>query len=307
MLQRYEDTNLCLNWEKSHFMVKVGCVLGHRFPKWDEVDKAKIDVIAKLPHLTTIKGVRSFLCHAAFETLKKKLTEAPILIAPDWDLPFEIFVRCIGDLYLIGQEAVDILKACHSGPTGGHYGVNYTAKKVFDSGFYWPMIYRDAHDLVTDVTTVERLSRIFEASGARGFVFRSLELQILSFIWGKSNIPILSKTFISARLGCAETKVATWDDLAFKLIILGWNVKHRILQNVDPWYMGYQEKEQNRSLQNDKNRVPRNRKSGNEKSKSKPSQKVKVNKVKSKSTPGSGFGNSIENRTRKPKPPSGPG
>ncbi|GKE72094.1 hypothetical protein Tco_1534135, partial [Tanacetum coccineum] len=43
---------------------------------------------------------------------------------------------------------------------------------------------------------------------------------------------------LAARLGCAEMKVATWDDLAFKLIILGWNVKHRILQNVDPWY-GY--------------------------------------------------------------------
>ncbi|GJR11595.1 putative reverse transcriptase domain-containing protein [Tanacetum coccineum] len=47
------------------------------------------------------------------------------------------------------QEAVNILTACHSRPTGGHYGANYTAKKVFDSGFYWPMIYRDAHDLVT--------------------------------------------------------------------------------------------------------------------------------------------------------------
>ncbi|GKC91465.1 reverse transcriptase domain-containing protein [Tanacetum coccineum] len=46
-----------------------------------------------------------------------------------------------------GQEAVDILTACHNGPTGGHHGVNYTAKKVFDSGFYWPTIYRDAHDM----------------------------------------------------------------------------------------------------------------------------------------------------------------
>ncbi|GJZ02411.1 hypothetical protein Tco_0520372, partial [Tanacetum coccineum] len=40
---------------------------------------------------------------------------------------------------------------------------------------------------------------------------------------------------LAARLGCAETKFTTWDDLAFKLIILGWNVKHRRLQNVDPW------------------------------------------------------------------------
>ncbi|GJV10365.1 reverse transcriptase domain-containing protein [Tanacetum coccineum] len=48
-----------------------------------------------------------------------------------------------------GQEAVDILTACHNGPTEGHHGANYTAKKVFDFGFYWLTIYRDAHDLVT--------------------------------------------------------------------------------------------------------------------------------------------------------------
>ncbi|GJW97244.1 reverse transcriptase domain-containing protein [Tanacetum coccineum] len=62
MLQRYEDINLCLNWEKSHFMVKEGIVLGHEISKKGiEVDKAKIDVIAKLPHPTTVKGARSFL------------------------------------------------------------------------------------------------------------------------------------------------------------------------------------------------------------------------------------------------------
>nr|GEU79608.1 DNA-directed DNA polymerase [Tanacetum cinerariifolium] len=125
MLQRCEDTKLCLNWEKSHFMVKEGIVLGHKIFKNGIVDKAKIDVIAKLPHLTTVKGVQTFLGHTgfyrrfikdfskifrpmthlldkdtpfvfskdcikAFQTLKKKLTEAPILIAPNWDLPFEL-------------------------------------------------------------------------------------------------------------------------------------------------------------------------------------------------------------------------
>ncbi|GJW87928.1 reverse transcriptase domain-containing protein [Tanacetum coccineum] len=119
MLKRCEDTNLALNWEKSHFMVKEGIVLGHKISKKGiEVDKAKIDVISKLPHLTTVKGFQSFLGHAgfyrrfikdfskisrpmthllekntpfiflkdcilAFQTLKKKLTEAPILIAPN--------------------------------------------------------------------------------------------------------------------------------------------------------------------------------------------------------------------------------
>ncbi|GJY39663.1 reverse transcriptase domain-containing protein [Tanacetum coccineum] len=136
MLKRCEDTKLALNWEKSHFMVKEGIVLGHKISrKGIEVDKAKIDVISKLPHPTTVKGIRSFLGHAgfyrrfikdfskisrpmthllekntpfifsedcilAFQTLKKKLTEAPILIAPNWDQPFEIM--CDASDYAIG-------------------------------------------------------------------------------------------------------------------------------------------------------------------------------------------------------------
>ncbi|GJX70182.1 reverse transcriptase domain-containing protein [Tanacetum coccineum] len=376
--------------EKCHFMEKEGIVLGHKISKSGiEVDKAKVDVIAKLPHLTSVKGIRSFLGHAgfyrrfiqdfskiarpmthllekdtpfifskecveSFNTLKKKLTEALILVAPDWDLPFEIMcdasdyavgavlgqrktkhlqpihnasktmtdaqahytitekellavvyafekfrpylvlsktivytdhsalkyllakqdakprllrwflllqefdviirdkkgaenlavdhlsrlenphqdvlenkeiietfpLETLGmvtfrgndstpwfadfanyhagnfmikgmssqqknkffkdvkhyfwdDPYLFkmcedqvirrcvcGQEAVDILTACHNGPTGGHYAANYTAKKVFDSGFYWPTIYRDAHDLVTRCDSCQRQGKI---------------------------------------------------------------------------------------------------------------------------------------------------
>nr|GEU67244.1 reverse transcriptase domain-containing protein [Tanacetum cinerariifolium] len=59
-----------------------------------------------------------------------------------------------------GQEAIDILKACHYGPTGGHHGPNYTAKKVFDSGFYWPTIYRDAQDLVKNCDVCQRQGKI---------------------------------------------------------------------------------------------------------------------------------------------------
>nr|GEZ56306.1 reverse transcriptase domain-containing protein [Tanacetum cinerariifolium] len=91
-----EDTKLALNWEKSHFMVKEGIVLGHKISKKGiEVDKAKIDVISKLPHPTTVKGIRS-----AFRTLKDKLTKAPTLIAPNWDQPFELI--CDASDYAVG-------------------------------------------------------------------------------------------------------------------------------------------------------------------------------------------------------------
>nr|GEY73197.1 reverse transcriptase domain-containing protein [Tanacetum cinerariifolium] len=67
MLQRCEDTNLVLNWEKCQFMVKEGIVLGHKISKNElKVDRSKVDVIAKFPYLTTVKGVRSFLRHAGF-------------------------------------------------------------------------------------------------------------------------------------------------------------------------------------------------------------------------------------------------
>nr|GFA57983.1 reverse transcriptase domain-containing protein [Tanacetum cinerariifolium] len=271
MLKRCEDTKLALNWEKSHFMVKEGIVLGHKISnKRIEVDKAKIE---------------------AFRTLKDKLTEAPILIAPNWDQPFELMcdasdyaVRAVlgqriekhfrpihyasktiyqaeanytttekemladakarllcwilllqefdfkvidtrdqqnfpleslnkvahkdpstpwfadlanyhavnsiikgmtsqqkqmffkdaqhyfwDDPYLFRtcadqiirrcvarKEAIDILNACHSGPTRGHYRANYTTKKVFDSGFYWPTIYKDAFELVKRYDSCQR-------------------------------------------------------------------------------------------------------------------------------------------------------
>nr|GEZ41259.1 reverse transcriptase domain-containing protein [Tanacetum cinerariifolium] len=59
-----------------------------------------------------------------------------------------------------GQEAFDILKACHEGPTGAHHGANFTAKRVFDAGFFWPTIYKDDHDLVKSCDTCQRQGKI---------------------------------------------------------------------------------------------------------------------------------------------------
>jgi len=129
VLKRCQDTNLVLNWEKCHFMVREGIVLGHRLSERGiEVDGAKIQVIEQLPPQTNVKGVRSFLGHAgfywrfikdfshiarpltslltkdapfnfdddcllAFYTLKKALITAPIIQPPRLEPSFRDYVR----------------------------------------------------------------------------------------------------------------------------------------------------------------------------------------------------------------------
>ncbi|GKE68652.1 reverse transcriptase domain-containing protein [Tanacetum coccineum] len=86
-----------------------------------------------------------------------------------WDDPYlfqicadQIIRRCVH-----GQKAFDILKACHEGPTGGHHGANLTAKKIFDAGFFWPTIYRDAHTLIKSCDMCQRqgISTFFDVWG----------------------------------------------------------------------------------------------------------------------------------------------
>nr|GFA22937.1 reverse transcriptase domain-containing protein [Tanacetum cinerariifolium] len=79
-----------------------------------------------------------------------------------WDNPY-LFRTCADQIIrrcMAGKEAIDILNACHNGPTGGHYGANYTAKKVFDSGFYWPSMYKDAFELVKRCNSCQRQGKI---------------------------------------------------------------------------------------------------------------------------------------------------
>ncbi|CAM8965665.1 unnamed protein product [Rhodiola kirilowii] len=126
VLRRCVDTNLVLNWEKCRFMVQEGIVLGHMVSnRGIEVDRAKVEVIEKLPPPKDVKGIRSFLGHAgfyrrfikdfskiakplidllcqeadfnfnnsclnAFNNLKTALTSFLIVQPPDWELPFEL-------------------------------------------------------------------------------------------------------------------------------------------------------------------------------------------------------------------------
>nr|GFA26867.1 hypothetical protein [Tanacetum cinerariifolium] len=248
MLKRCEDTKLALNWENSHFMVKEGIVLGHKISKKGiEVDKAKIEVISKLPHPTIVKGIRRQRiekhfrpihytskmmnqAEANYTTAEKEMlavvyafekfssylimnksivyTDHSALKAENYaadhlsrlENPYEnVFdpkeinetfpleslnkvahkdpsTPWYADLanyhagnFIIkaGKEAIDILNACHSGPTGGHYGASYTSKKVFNSGFYWPSIYKDTFKLVKHCDSCQRQAKALPTNDAR--------------------------------------------------------------------------------------------------------------------------------------------
>ncbi|XP_069147141.1 uncharacterized protein [Solanum lycopersicum] len=93
VIKRCEYFNLVLNWEKCHFMVKEVIVLGHRIlEKWIEVDRAKVEVIERLPPPIFVKASLK-----AFGELKEKFVSAPIIISPDWSKPFKVMCDASGD------------------------------------------------------------------------------------------------------------------------------------------------------------------------------------------------------------------
>ncbi|KAF3641775.1 hypothetical protein FXO38_21483 [Capsicum annuum] len=227
-LKRCVEFNLVLKWEKYHFMVKKGIVLGDT-AKEIEVDRAKVEVIDKLPPPILVKEVCSFLghpgfywrfikdfskvanplckflekkvkfsfdddCLKAFECLKKKLIEAPIIFVPDWSKPFEImslmylmakkdvksrmirwvlllqefnfevkdkkgYVNQVAN-YLSRMKKVDvlcILEACHTSPVRGHPVGDRTVRKVLQSSYYYPTLFKDADKFVLKYDQYQRL------------------------------------------------------------------------------------------------------------------------------------------------------
>nr|GEV18204.1 DNA-directed DNA polymerase [Tanacetum cinerariifolium] len=167
MLKRCEETNLVLNWEKCHFMVKEGIVLGHKVSgSGIEVDKAKIKVISKLPYPMNVKAIRSFLGHVgfyrrfikdflqiacpmtqllvkdapfnfseeciqAFDTLKCKLAQAPIMIKPYWSLSFEIVCDEF-DIKIRDKKGAENLTADHLSRLENPYLEGLTRAEIRD-------------------------------------------------------------------------------------------------------------------------------------------------------------------------------
>ncbi|GKC85117.1 reverse transcriptase domain-containing protein [Tanacetum coccineum] len=210
MLARCEETNLVLNWEKCHFMVKEGIVLGHKISGAKiEVDRAKIDVIAILPYPTNVKELLmkdvkfdfSEDCKKAFKILKEKLTTAPIIISPDWNVPFELMcdasdfiVGAVFDIEIKDKKGGENLAADHlsrlENPDLGTFTeeeiakkfpdehlmilktklnedepcASITGRKVYESGFFWPSIFKDAKDYVIRCDACQRFRNISSRS-----------------------------------------------------------------------------------------------------------------------------------------------
>jgi len=97
VLQRCRKKNLTLNWEKCHFMVKHGIVLGHEISSREiEVDKSNVEVIAKLPEPKCLKDIRSFLGHTSFYIrFIKELSKRPLTNLLGKDMPFHFDDGCL--------------------------------------------------------------------------------------------------------------------------------------------------------------------------------------------------------------------
>ncbi|GJU90218.1 reverse transcriptase domain-containing protein [Tanacetum coccineum] len=163
MLQYFKDAHLVLNWEKCHFMVKEGIVLGHKVSGAGlEVNKAKIDIISKLPPSTNIKefdieikdrkGAENVTVDH-LSRIKKDETSDDSEVEDKFPGETLMKINTRDEPSMIrrrvyGPETRTILDQCHHIPTGGHYGPNVTTKKVLDLGFYWPAIIKEAHTLV---------------------------------------------------------------------------------------------------------------------------------------------------------------
>nr|GEV59249.1 reverse transcriptase domain-containing protein [Tanacetum cinerariifolium] len=99
-----------------------------------------------------IKGMSTQQKNKFFKDVKHYFWDDPHLFKTCAD---QVIWRCVAN-----QKAVDILTACHSGPIEGHYGANYTTKKVFDSRFYWPIIYKYAFELAKNCDSCQRQGKI---------------------------------------------------------------------------------------------------------------------------------------------------
>ncbi|GKC38161.1 putative nucleotidyltransferase, ribonuclease H [Tanacetum coccineum] len=260
MLARCEETNLVLNWGKCHFMVKEGIVLGHKITRAGiEVDRAKIDVIAKLPYPTNVKGVRSFLGHAGFyrrfikdftmiskpmtqllmkdakfdffddckttfNILKEKLTTAPIIISLDWNVPFELM--CDASDFAIGavlRQQID----------GKFKPIYYASKTLNNAQEHYTTIEKE---LLTVVFSFDKLSKRMQNQGLLGGFYFSRDLTLrLKIKKGAKNLA----TDHLSRLENPDLGTFTEEEITDEFPDEHLMILKAELNNDEPWYADY--------------------------------------------------------------------
>nr|GEY17501.1 DNA-directed DNA polymerase [Tanacetum cinerariifolium] len=323
MLKRCEDTKLALNWEKSHFMVKEGIVLGHKIlKKGIEVDKEKIKRVekhfrlihyasktmnqAKTNYTTTEKELlavvyasekfRSYLImnknivytnHSALKYLfAKKDAKARLLrwilllqefdfkvintkgaenYAVDhlsrlekpyenvfdpkeinetfpleslnkiahqdpstlWTCPDQIIRRCVA-----GKEVIDILNACHSGPTGGHYGATTQQRRFLTQAYENSLIYKERTKKLHDEKIKNCIFNVGDQVlffNSRLKIFSGLSLEIEAFLcWKFFWFSRSSYSLIDSSLGNSYPLIYIAYPLFFRLYALIVNIEDNV-------------------------------------------------------------------------------
>nr|GEZ29717.1 reverse transcriptase domain-containing protein [Tanacetum cinerariifolium]GEZ32194.1 reverse transcriptase domain-containing protein [Tanacetum cinerariifolium] len=161
-----------------------------------------------------------------------------ILIEDDFKLVVQHQIRVNPKIH---EEAVDILKAFHNGPTEGHHGPNYTAKKVFDSSFYWPTIYRDAHDLVKscDACQLREKSHSVMKCLKMPSKFARFLTYGASISWGRSRLHEGTSIYSWLSITCQNSDRGThfYND-QFAKVMLKYGVTHRLATAYHPQTSG---------------------------------------------------------------------
>nr|GEV57106.1 reverse transcriptase domain-containing protein [Tanacetum cinerariifolium] len=166
-----------------------------------------------------------------------------------WDNPY-LFRICADQIirrYVHGQEAYDILKACHEGPTGGHHGANFTAKKVFDVGFFWPTIYKDAHDLVKSCDSCQHFMGPFPSSRGNRYILvavdylsKGIEAKALPINDARVVVKFLKSLF--ARFGTPRAIISDrgthFCNYKFAKVMSKYGVTHRLASAYHPQTSG---------------------------------------------------------------------
>nr|GEV96833.1 reverse transcriptase domain-containing protein [Tanacetum cinerariifolium] len=182
-----------------------------------------------------VKGISSQQKNKFFKDVKQYFWDDPFLFRICAD---QVIRRCVH-----GPKAINILKACHYGPTRGHHGPNHIAKKVFDSGFYWPTIYRDAQVLVKTCDVCQRQGNISQRDEMPQ---NSIQVYEIFYVWGiefmgpfpssKGNKYILVAVDYLSKW--VEAKVLPTNDARFAKVMLKFYVTHRLATPYHPQTSG---------------------------------------------------------------------